>query len=149
MLYATECEEFQLRVLINRTAGMFMAMLVNTCDMSDGFFELRATVEDVARILAKNLRALMERANLQQVDVAGRLGVSKSTVNGWLSTRSTPNLGQLPAIASLFGISVSALLNPSLIPDEGVEISVEEALKILAEAHGKETRTKRIRRKKP
>lgn len=59
-----------------------------------------------------SLAAARVNAKLTQEELAEKLGVSKSTVNGWEQGKSEPKLSQLQAISSLSGIPMDFIFVP-------------------------------------
>lgn len=60
--------------------------------------------------IAENLRRLRQERNMTQAELADRLGVSYQAVSRWENKSSYPDIELLPAIASLFGVTVDYLL---------------------------------------
>lgn len=59
-----------------------------------------------------SLAAARVNANLTQEELAGKLGVSKSTVISWESGKSEPKLSQVQAISILSGIPMDFIFVP-------------------------------------
>lgn len=60
-----------------------------------------------------NLISAMEQANLNQVQLAERLGVSKGTVNNWARGNNSPDVDMVPKICDVLGISITDLYSPA------------------------------------
>lgn len=60
---------------------------------------------------SKNLQTLRKQHNLTQEELAAALYVSRAAVSKWESGRGYPSLDSLKTIASLFGVTVDALLS--------------------------------------
>lgn len=60
--------------------------------------------------MSNNIVSERKRLSLRQSDLAGKLGVSKSTVERWEQGRGRPNGDQLIALHSIFGCSIDYLL---------------------------------------
>ncbi len=60
--------------------------------------------------IAENLRRLRREKNMTQAELAERLGVSYQAVSRWENKSSYPDIELLPAIASLFGVTVDYIL---------------------------------------
>ncbi len=60
--------------------------------------------------IGENIRTYRKAMNLTQEQLAEVLGVTVGAVSKWESDRSNPEIGMLPVLAELFGISVDALL---------------------------------------
>ncbi len=67
-----------------------------------------------------NLVAAMKSANMSQVQLAERLGISKGTVNNWTKGNNSPDVDMVPQICRVLGISISSLYTP--LPFEPEEI---------------------------
>lgn len=76
--------------------------------------------------LNKNLKKLRINAEMTQEQLAERLGVSPQTVSRWENDGSYPDITMLPVLASLFDISVDALLG---VDPARKEQQISEALK--------------------
>lgn len=71
-----------------------------------------------------NLVSAMKSANMSQVQLADKLGISKGTVNNWAKGNNSPDVDMVPQICRVLGISISALYTP--LPFEPEEISEDE-----------------------
>ena len=60
--------------------------------------------------IAENIRRLRQEQHLTQAQLADRLGVSYQAVSRWENETTYPDIELLPAIATLFGITVDHLL---------------------------------------
>lgn len=63
------------------------------------------------RKFAARLRRALEAAELNQTELAERLGVTPAAVNMWLSGVSRPKMDRLVAIGEALGVSVGELLD--------------------------------------
>lgn len=54
---------------------------------------------------------LRKQKNLSQVDLADAIGVSRQTISKWESGDSLPDLANLQALSTVFGVSADYLLN--------------------------------------
>ena len=61
-------------------------------------------------VFARNLRDLMARDRMNQVDLARALGVTKAAVNYWVNGRSIPQVTVVQKLADLFCCSTDDLL---------------------------------------
>lgn len=61
-------------------------------------------------IFAENLVNLRKRSKMTQEKLAARLGVSFQSVSKWENAQGYPDIELIPVIASVFGVSVDALL---------------------------------------
>ena len=55
----------------------------------------------------------MESANINQVQLAEKLGISKGTVNNWARGNNSPDVDMVPKICDVLGISVLDLYSPT------------------------------------
>lgn len=62
---------------------------------------------------AKNLRKERKRRGMTQIELAGKVGVSQTTVSQWESTEKYPTLDKIYDIANALKISASALVDAS------------------------------------
>ena len=67
-------------------------------------------------VFSSNLRFLMSRDQITQVDLARRLGVTKAAVNYWYNGRSIPQVSVVQQMATIFCCSTDDLLKPSPEP---------------------------------
>lgn len=66
-------------------------------------------------MLAKNLRYLRKKNNMEQIELANKLGrKSSSSVSEWEKGKYTPKIGILNDIAEIFGVSIFDLVNTDL-----------------------------------
>lgn len=65
-----------------------------------------------------NLIASMEKANINQVQLAEKLGISKGTVNNWARGNNSPDVDMVPRICDVLGISVLDLYAPTKFEDQ-------------------------------
>ena len=66
-------------------------------------------------MFAKNLKTLRLQHNMEQIDLAYRLGrKSSSSISEWESGKYTPKAGILSDIAEIFNVSLSDLMNKDL-----------------------------------
>lgn len=60
--------------------------------------------------VAEKIRYFRDKHGLTQTDLAKRLGISRSAVNAWEMSLSTPSLANIVELASIFHTTVDALL---------------------------------------
>lgn len=60
-----------------------------------------------------NLVSYMEIANINQVQLAEKLGISKGTVNNWARGNNSPDVDMVPKICKVLGISIVDLYSPT------------------------------------
>lgn len=66
----------------------------------------------------ENFKKIRLSKNFSQETIAERLQVTPQTVNGWEGGTATPELGRIPAIANLFGVTTDELLGCSADEEE-------------------------------
>ena len=89
------------------------------------------------RVLGARVRQLRERAGDSQGDLAGALGLSRTSVVNVEAGRQRPPLATVYRIARRYGVEVSALLPPLAEVDDGAVIG-----RLLDEAVGTEGRSR-------
>jgi len=70
--------------------------------------------EEVSRIFSENLNRLLSEKDMQQLELARRVGTGAATVNDWVKGRSMPRTPALQKIAAVFGCEMSDLLSAEL-----------------------------------
>lgn len=66
--------------------------------------------EEQKKVFAKNLNKYLSIHNLQQKEVADKIGVIPTTFNSWCTGQSMPRMGKVQALADFFGIKKSDLI---------------------------------------
>lgn len=66
--------------------------------------------DNTSKIIAKNLKRLMDDRELSNVELSEIIGVSESTVGKWLLEKSIPRMGAIEKLANYFHINKSDLL---------------------------------------
>lgn len=61
--------------------------------------------------IADRIKTLREKAGLTQTQLAKRLGISRSAVNSWEMSLSTPSSIYLVELSRIFGVSTDYLLS--------------------------------------
>lgn len=61
--------------------------------------------------IAERIKTLREKAGLTQTQLAKRLGISRSAVNSWEMSLSTPSSIYLVELSRIFGVSTDYLLS--------------------------------------
>lgn len=82
-----------------------------------------------------NLVTAMEKAGINQVQLAKKLGISKGTVNNWIRGNNSPDVDIVPDICSVLEISVIELftsLENTVVSSQGLALSSEEIMIVLA-----------------
>ena len=80
-------------------------------------------MEELKKIVAKNIAELRKNAGLTQLQLAEKLNYSDKAVSKWESGASIPDVAVLLSIANLFGVTVDYLLS------EDHKIPVREIVK--------------------
>lgn len=71
-----------------------------------------------------NLISAMDKAHINQVQLAEKLGISKGTVNNWSRGNNSPDVDMVPKICDVLGISVLDLYSPTQFePPESIKKS--------------------------
>ncbi len=65
--------------------------------------------------LGNNIKQLRQQKNLTQEQIAEKLGVTYQAVSKWETNANTPDISLLPAIASLFGVSIDTLFADNMM----------------------------------
>lgn len=69
-----------------------------------------AEFKRISKIFAKNLKAILNAKNMTQLELANRLGVSKSTISNWLSGLSMPRMSKINEICKILDIDIIMLI---------------------------------------
>lgn len=62
-------------------------------------------IEDQKKVIAKNIKRLLDEHQMTQSDLANRIGIAKSTMSDYMNFRSKPGAGVLEKMAAVFGVS--------------------------------------------
>jgi transcriptional regulator with XRE-family HTH domain len=91
-------------------------------------------------VLAKNLKALIDKSGMSAPEVAKRAGIDRKTVNNQLNGRYDPRPEQVDAVAKVFGLTGWLLLSSSFRPEMADNGNIGKLLELYADAnkHGKE-----------
>lgn len=82
-----------------------------------------------------NLVSAMEKAGLNQVQLAKKLGISKGTVNNWIRGNNSPDVDIVPEVCSVLNISIIELfssLENTVVDTSGITLSSDEIEIVLA-----------------
>lgn len=81
------------------------------------------------------LREVLEQKELQQVDFAKKMNVSKSSINNYVDNRELPNILLVRDMAKELGVSVNYLLDyqpdPNIVTLSPKEIELVQAFRAL------------------
>ena len=61
--------------------------------------------------VAEKIRYFRDKLGITQTDLAKRLGISRSAVNAWEMSLSSPALANIVEMARIFHVTVDSLLN--------------------------------------
>lgn len=79
-------------------------------------------MEDLKRIIAKNIAELRKGAEMTQIDLAEKLSYSDKAVSKWERGESLPDISVLKKIAELFAVSIDYLTEENHINKNDVKI---------------------------
>ena len=71
--------------------------------------------------IADRIKYLREKAGMKQIDLAKKLGISRSAVNSWEMSLSLPSIANVIELAKIFHVSTDYLL--SVTDNINVDIS--------------------------
>jgi len=66
--------------------------------------------EKMMKLFSTRLKELMEENDINQVELSAAMGLSRSTVNKWVTQKAIPRMGIIEKLASYFGVPKSYLL---------------------------------------
>ena len=96
--------------------------------------------------LGKNIAQYRRQMNMTQDVLAEKMGVSPQAVSKWENDQTCPDISLLPALATLFGITVDQLLSNESTPavtilpkEESIDIS-KRILRIIVDDGGDKIR---------
>ena len=75
-------------------------------------------MQDIKRIVAKNITELRIRSNMTQMELAERLNYSDKTISKWERAESSPDIAVLVQIAALFNVSLDRLVSNEEIAED-------------------------------
>ncbi len=79
-------------------------------------------MEDLKKIIAKNISDLRKSAEMTQIDLAERLNYSDKAVSKWERGESLPDISVLKKIAELFSVSIDYLTEEEHINKNDIKI---------------------------
>lgn len=91
--------------------------------------KIMPTEQEVKTLFSKRLTEIMEKHNINQVELSKVLNVSESTVGKWLLMKAMPRMGVIQKLADYFNVGKSYFLEESLDYHEDPEVAAlaEEA----------------------
>lgn len=69
-------------------------------------------MEEYAKIIAKNLKAIMYEHKKTQADVAKDLGINKATVSSWMNGTRIPRMPKIDLLCHYFNVSRADIMEP-------------------------------------
>lgn len=63
--------------------------------------------------IANRIKYLRDKAGMKQIELAKRLGISRSAVNSWEMSLSTPSIANIIEMTQIFHVSADYLLSLS------------------------------------
>ena len=63
---------------------------------------------------SENLKHLIKKNNIKNIDLANQLGLSKSAISNYISGTSVPNIKTIAKIASFFDVSYDSLIGKNI-----------------------------------
>ena len=79
-------------------------------------------MEDLKRIIAKNIAELRKGAEMTQIDLAEKLNYSDKAVSKWERGESLPDISVLKKIAELFSVSIDYLTEEAHLNKNDIKI---------------------------
>lgn len=70
------------------------------------------TNEEYGKIIGKNLKRIMFEQDKRQTDVARDLGISPSTLSGWMNATRIPKMDKVDMLCQYFNCKRSDLMEP-------------------------------------
>lgn len=78
------------------------------------------------KVIAQNLRNIIYEQGKTQAQVAKDLGINKGTLSSWMNGTRTPKMANIDMLCKYFGVSRSAIMEPSTSRKTN-KISAEQA----------------------
>ena len=72
--------------------------------------------------IGKNIKQLRNSNRNTQTELCKKLGVSDKTISSWEVERTEPNMGQINAMADIFGCEVSDLVGESEVENYYIDV---------------------------
>ncbi len=99
----------------------------------EGYADCVTQPNPILQLFAERLRLLRKRLDLNQADLAKKIGVGQSTISDWeRGEKAAPSVPELNALCNLFGVAADYMLGRSdsetgLAPDQWIidEAAVE------------------------
>lgn len=81
---------------------------------------------DTRTIIGNNITRFLKENGISQVDLAQKLGVTKSAVSSWCTGIKAPRMDKIDAMAEIFGVKRSDFYAEKPIAHKYDELSEEE-----------------------
>ncbi len=111
-------------MLVHSIAPASATRPLTSCRRSSTFVSVTAT--KVTEKFGERLKALRERANVSQTELAKVVQLSKAIIARWEQGETSPTLENMHRVAAFFGVTLSELVGEE--PDEGAALRQAEAL---------------------
>lgn len=79
-------------------------------------------------VFTRNFNRYLVTSEMKQIDIAKAIGVSTGTISDWKKGRAYPRMDKIQALAELFGISKSDLVEDVNIAKESISNKEQEVL---------------------
>ena len=99
--------------------------------------------------IAENIKRLRQESQLTQAQLAERLGVSYQAISRWENETTYPDIELLPAIATLFGVTVDYLLGSTAEDQKESRNRGWDKLKTITDPHQRVTHLRMMHRDFP
>ena len=70
---------------------------------SEGRAMARDALKEYGKVIAKNLRRIMLKANKSQADLSRELGIGKTTISAWMNGVNVPRMDKIDLLCEYFG----------------------------------------------
>lgn len=79
--------------------------------------------------IGKKIATLRKEANMTQMELADRMGISFQAVSNWERGNSMPDISKLPELAEIFGVTLDELLGEkSALVEAAINDRIEECI---------------------
>lgn len=72
----------------------------------------RDDIKSYGKVISKNLRRIMLKADKTQADLSRELGIGKTTISAWMNGVNVPRMDKIDLLCSYFGCTRSDLMEP-------------------------------------
>ena len=67
-------------------------------------------MEDIKRIVARNITELRQSKGMTQMELAEKLNVTPQTISRWETETAYPDITAIPVLANIFDVSIDELM---------------------------------------